>query len=47
MLFPIFEDKNLARWDRAARLILGGVLISQLWLGWWSAWGWLGILSVL
>lgn len=47
MLFRVFENKNLARWDRSGRIVLGLVLLSLVWIGPRTNWGWLGILSLI
>ena len=38
--------KNLASWDRWARLILGGAVLSLAFYGPHSAWGWLGLVLI-
>lgn len=43
----IFDNKNLARWDRGGRIVLGIVLLSLVWTGPRTRWGWLGILSLI
>lgn len=47
MVPRIFENKNLARWDRAGRIVLGVTLLSLVWIGPKTHWGWLGILSLI
>ncbi len=38
--------KNLAAWDRWARLILGGGLLSLAFWGPSTPWGWLGLILI-
>lgn len=38
--------KNLAAWDRWARLVLGGLLLSAAFWGPRTAWGWLGLVLI-
>lgn len=38
--------KNLASWDRLARLILGAGLLSLVFFGPHTAWGWLGLVLI-
>lgn len=39
-------SKNVAVWDRVARLILGAVLLSLVFWGPKTAWGWLGLVLI-
>lgn len=38
--------RNLAQWDRAARLIVGGLLVILAMTGTIGIWGWLGAIFV-
>ena len=39
-------SQNVAQWDRIARVLLGLVLISLVFVGPQTAWGWLGLILV-
>jgi hypothetical protein len=39
-------SRNLATWDRWARLVFGGALFSLVFLGPHTAWGWLGLVLI-
>ena len=42
-----FLAKNEGNIDRAVRIGLGAVLLSQVFVGLHSAWGWLGVVPLL
>jgi hypothetical protein len=40
-------NKNVGRFDRVARIVVGAVLISLVFLGPRTAWGWIGLVPLL
>ncbi len=40
-------SRNLATWDRAARLVLGAVLIALVFVGPQTPWGWIGLVPIV
>ena len=38
---------NLATWDRAARVVLGVVLLALVFVGPRTAWGWVGLVPLV
>jgi len=39
-------SKNLASWDRWVRLVLGAVILSLVFFGPKTGWGWLGLVLI-
>jgi ABC-type polysaccharide/polyol phosphate export permease len=39
--------RNLATWDRAARLLVGAILIALVFVGPQTPWGWIGVVPIL
>ena len=39
--------KNLASWDRAARVVIGLALIALVFVGPKTAWGWVGLIPLV
>lgn len=40
-------SRNLATWDRVARLVVGAVLIALVFVGPQTPWGWIGIVPIV
>lgn len=39
-------EKNMAMWDRVVRAVVGVILLSLVFLGPQTAWGWLGLIPL-